>query len=95
MHKKITIQQSAGELIVVVDYGSQFKGKQKLVGGDWDGVRVALLREGCAERQIVEALGTLETQKTATIIASHGPRKLGCVGLFSGPPAYRPQRMDE
>ena len=54
---------------MVVDYGSQFKGKQKLVGGDWDGLRVALLREGCAERQIVEALSTLETHRTATIIA--------------------------
>jgi hypothetical protein len=69
VHKKITIQQSGGELIVIVDYGSQFKGKQKLAGGDWDGLRVALLSEGCVERQIIEALETLETHKTATIIA--------------------------
>ena len=69
MRKKITIQQSGGELIVIVDDGSQVTTQHQLAGGDWDGVRVALLREGCAERQIVEAVETLETHKTATIIA--------------------------
>jgi hypothetical protein len=69
VQKKITIQQSGGELIVIVDDGSQVKGKQKLVGGDWDGLRVALLSEGCVERQIVEALENLKTHKTATMIA--------------------------
>jgi hypothetical protein len=70
MHKKITIQRSSGELIVIVDDANQLK-EHKLTGGDWDGVRVALLREGCVERQIVAALETLETHKTTTIIINN------------------------
>jgi hypothetical protein len=68
VHKKITIQRSGGQLIVSVDDGGQIR-EHTLSGQNWDGVRVALLREGCAERQIVEALEALETHKTATIIA--------------------------
>lgn len=67
MHKKITIQRSGGQLIVSVDDGS--KREQQLAGGDWDGLRVALIREGCAERQILEVLEILETQNTVTVIA--------------------------
>ena len=68
MHKKITIQRSVSELIVIVDDGSQIR-EHKLASGDWDGVRITLLREGCAERQIVAALESLQTHKTATITA--------------------------
>jgi len=70
LHKKITIQQSGDELIVIVDDGGDLIKEHKLAGGDWDGLNAALLTEGCVERQITEALQTLDTEKTAIIIVT-------------------------
>ena len=71
VQKTITIKQSGGELIVIVDAAVEFRvSKYEFAAGDWDGVRAALLSEGCVERQIIEALDSLTIQKTVTILVS-------------------------
>jgi hypothetical protein len=70
--RNITIHRSEVELTVIVDDGGELKTQHKLPAGDWDGVRIALLRAGCVERQIVKALDTMETHNTATIAVTAG-----------------------
>ena len=70
VQKKITIQQSGSEIIVIVEHGGLLDKDYQLTGGDWDGLKMFLLGEGCVERQILEALEILETQNTVTIIAT-------------------------
>jgi hypothetical protein len=74
VQKIITIRQSGGELIVLVDAAVEFRVfKQTFAAGDWDGVRATLLTEGCVERQITEALATLETGTAASITVTSEP----------------------
>jgi hypothetical protein len=65
--RRITIQRSLGELVVRIEQDNLLTEKHRLLGGDWDGLRATLLRQGCAERQVLEVTEILETQSTVTI----------------------------
>jgi hypothetical protein len=66
----VWVVASGGELVVIVDDAVELRVRYKFAAEDWDGVRAALLSEGCVERQIIEALNSLKTTNTVTMAVS-------------------------
>ena len=66
----VWVVASGGELVVIVDDAVELRVRYKFAAEDRDGVRAALLSEGCVERQIIEALNSLKTTNTVTIAVS-------------------------
>jgi hypothetical protein len=68
----VWIVASGDELVVILDNAVDLRVQYKFTAEDRDGVRAALLAEGCVERQIREAMATVEIGKAASIkIDSH------------------------